>query len=114
MKTNSPIDQGASFDPESFTKTDTVPQTEESKMIAKVGSSPEWKLITNYLRNRQDFYRAFLPDGKTAVAQAMTVKKLEEIGKQWVVATSIIGEIESWINQVEVEVNATKRRPGIR
>lgn len=115
MNTNSPIDQSIPTNPAQFEP--PKPQsTPEEKLVAKAGMSSEWKHIVAFLESRKEHYRAFLPgeDGPKPVASSLSTKKLEDIGKHWVVSTTVIGEIEYFIKEIETITKSVREKLIVR
>ena len=72
----------------------------EQKAI-KYLKSEEWKTIKAHFESRKDFYKLYLPNGKTIHDDISA----EELGKRWLVASAIIAEIDALISSFEVKGN---------
>lgn len=74
--------------------------TQEQKELAKIGSSPDWKIITKYLDQRIDVYKNGL-FGENLAGQDTAI-----IGQRFLAAQSVIQEFESLKNEVEQTTKA--------
>ena len=60
--------------------------------ITKLTESKEWKELRKHFESRKEFYATFLPDGREVKSVS-----LEEAGKMWMVANTIIAELDAVI-----------------
>jgi hypothetical protein len=100
---NSPIDQSAMLGSAEFEDTAIVAAPEE-QAFASVAGDKKWTVITDYLKGRQEFYRSYMPDGRSIADVAP-----EEAGGWWKSAAIIIAEFDELISTVETTADAVKR-----
>lgn len=96
MRANIPTDND--FSATQPVTDDQAPQdkiTKEQKDLAKIGNSPNWKIITEYLNGRIDIYKNGL-FGENLSGQDTTI-----IGQRFLAAQSVIQEFESLKSEVE-------------
>lgn len=82
---------------------ETAPQdkvTQEQKNLAKIGNSPDWKILTKYLDARIDVYKNGL-FGENLAGQDTAI-----IGQRFLAAQSVIQEFESLKSEVEQTTSA--------
>lgn len=64
--------------------------------ITRLTESKEWKELRKHFESRKEFYAKFLPGG-----QDPKTVSIEEAGKMWMVATSVIAELDAVIMTYE-------------
>lgn len=72
--------------------------------FAGLGSGQRYSEIVAYLRERQEFYRKYLPDG-----QPIAKLSDSELGAWWKCAATIIQEFEAFINIVDISTDAVRQ-----
>lgn len=86
------------------------PKVEEDLLqseIAKLGNSRlKWPRITQFIEERQEFYRRYMPGG--ADIKGMTA---EERGLWWLCASTMIAEYDAFKDVVNEIADAKRRRP---
>jgi hypothetical protein len=102
MQTSSPISDAVSYTPPDVGEIDEIDKKEENQ-FASLGFDGKWPEVIKYLRERQEFYRKYLPDG-TAIVNLSS----EEAGQWWKSAATIIAELDAFINIVEVSKDAVR------
>ncbi len=107
QRTSSPVpDAGSPFDlpaPEPLAAQDTKDQDQ----FASLGLSKQYPEVVAYLRERQEFYRNYMPDGEAIMNLPDSVA-----GTWWKCAATIIAEIESFITIVETSSDAKRQQQG--
>lgn len=78
-------------------------ELEEEKKMARYSESSEYKRLKEHLEGRINFYKLYLPGGKDI---RESEANLQELGANWLLATSIINEISAIINAYESIHNA--------
>jgi hypothetical protein len=81
---------------------DPVEDSQEDQFVA-MGTDNRWPEIVAYLRERQEVYRKYLPDG-TAIATLSD----REAGAWWKCAATVIAELDAFINVIEVPRDAAR------
>ena len=71
--------------------------TEEKKM-ARYSKTSEFKRIKQHFEERIAFYQKYLPDGREITSAANMV----ETGQSWVVANTIIRELQNVLDSYEL------------
>ena len=74
---------------------DAEAETQEKQMAAFV-EKPEWQKLKEHLEARIKFHQSFLPNGTPIEDVSM-----EEISSRWVVANTIIQELQAIISTYE-------------
>jgi hypothetical protein len=69
--------------------------TEEQKELAKIGNSPNLKILTDYLEKRIEIYKNGL------FGEDLTGKSTAIVGQRFLAAQSVVAEFQSLIKQVE-------------
>lgn len=102
-KANSPL-------PDSFSFVDTFEDIEEpvvddslEQKLAKLRNSPDGELLIQHFRDRQDFYRHYLPGG-----EPIHTLNERERAAYWQVASVVIQEFEVAIQIMEGVADAVK------
>lgn len=108
MRANAPVDDDFNViqPPEEGTPVEKV--TQEQKDLAKIGNSPQWKIISEYLDARIEVYKNGLFGEELGGADAAT------IGNRFLAARSVVSEFESLKYQVETttqSVNESVENP---
>ena len=75
--------------------------TEEKKM-ARYSKSSEYKRIKQHFEDRIAFYQNYLPDGRPIGSSSNMV----EIGQSWVVANTIIQELQNVLDSYDIAAEA--------
>lgn len=91
-----------------------IPKTEidpslldEQQRMARYSKTTEFKKLKEHLENRVAFYQTKLPNGtEVTVHNADT----QQLGQQWIVANSIIGELRAIIAAYEGAAEAENAR----
>lgn len=102
LRTNSPVDDFKVLDApdESIPPHEKV--TKEQLELAKIGNSPNWKIIKDYLNNRIDNYK------KGLFGEDLTGKDASVIGNRFLAAQTVIQEFEALINEVEMTAKSVE------
>lgn len=66
------------------------------RKAARFSKTKEFKALKDYFEGRIEHYQQYLPNGNTVEAG-----KLTEIGTNWMIATTIIGEFKAVIQAYE-------------
>lgn len=77
----------------------------EAKGRARFSKTKEYQELKSHLEQRIDFYKKALPDG-TAVLQSN--ESMDKLGQKWLVANTIIAELESIIQAYDDAVETVK------
>jgi hypothetical protein len=72
--------------------------------FASLGLDRKYPAVVAHLRERQEFYRKYLPDGT-----AITGLSNEEVGAWWKCAATLIAELEALITIIEVSRDAVRQ-----
>lgn len=99
--TSSPISDTLQYDPPAAVIADQ--DAKQENQFAAFGLDKRYPEVVKYLRDRQENYRKYLPDG-TAIASLSN----EQAGAWWKCAATIIAEIDAFINIVEVSRDAVR------
>lgn len=75
----------------------------EEKKMARYAKSSEYKRIKEHFEGRIKFYQNYLPDGRE-----ITDKNVAQIGEAWVVANTIIRELQNVLDTYEIALEAVK------
>lgn len=106
MRTSSPVPD--SIGPDPYTVPDTTEigdgDVKNENEFASLGTSQRYPEIVAYLRERQEFYRKYLPDG-TAIINIPD----EQAGQWWKCAATLIAELDAFINIVGVSADAVRQ-----
>lgn len=70
--------------------------TDEKKM-ARYSKTTEYKRIEQHFKERIAFYKTYLPDGRE-----ITSVDMAEAGQSWVVANTIIRELQNVLDSYEI------------
>lgn len=97
--TSSPISDSAPYLPPERTEV----EAKEENEFASLGSNKRYPEVIAYLKERQNHYRKYLPDG-TPVVKVPD----DRLAEWWKCATTIIAELDAFINIVEVSTNAVR------
>ena len=73
----------------------------EEKKMARYSKSSEYKRIKEHFEGRIKFYQNYLPDGRE-----ITDKNLTQIGESWVVANTVIRELQNVLDSYELAAEA--------
>ena len=73
----------------------------EEKKMARYSKSSEYKRIKNHFEERIAFYKTYLPDGRE-----ITSIDMAEAGQSWVVANTIIRELQNVLDSYELAAEA--------
>ena len=77
----------------------------EAKGRARFSKTKEYQELKSLLEQRIDFYKKALPDGTTIL---QSDHSLEKLGEKWLVANTIVAELESIIQAYEDAVETVK------
>lgn len=77
----------------------------EAKGRARFSKTKEYQELKSHLEQRIDFYKKALPDGTTILQSGYS---LEKLGEKWLVANTIVAELESIIQAYEDAVETVK------
>lgn len=89
-------------------------QLKELMKTAKFARSGEYKQLKEHFNTRIDFYTKYLPDGRPVAANGSSPQSgmegldLEEMGRMWVAANVIIGELKAIMNVYEQAADFAK------
>lgn len=100
-RTSSPVSDSVYNVPEPEGLEDTDKRNENE--FASLGTHPKYPEIVAYLRDRQEYYRKYMPDGTALVGLSN-----EEAGAWWKCAATIIAEYEAFMNIVETTTDAVR------
>lgn len=86
------------FGTEFFSSEPAQPATmsKEDLELARVGNSPNWKIIRSYMEDRVEAYK------KGLFGEDLSGKDAAIVGQRFLAAMSVVRELESLIEQVEV------------
>jgi hypothetical protein len=73
----------------------------EERAMASFSRTAEFKRLKTHLEGRIEFYKTSLPNGQT-----VSSVPIEELGRQWLAASAIIGELTTIINAYELASEA--------
>lgn len=76
-------------------------QLVEEQKAAQFSKTAEFQKLKEHLENRINYYQQFLPDGREVVN-----KPANELGADWIVANTIIGEFKAVIGAYETAKRA--------
>jgi hypothetical protein len=104
QRTSSPVPDGfmEPFTPPPKAIADQDARNENQ--FAKFGMAKDYPEVVTYLRDKQEFYRKYLPGGSPIVGMSDA-----ELGAWWKCATTIIEEFEAFINIVEISRDAVQQ-----
>lgn len=77
---------------------DKIPK--EQKELAKIGNSPDWKILVKYMEKRIEVFQKGL-FGEDLQGQDTAI-----IGQRFLAAQSVVGEFQSLIDQIETHTKA--------
>lgn len=80
--------------------------------MAKFSKSREFKKLKDAIDTKIEFYKHYLPDGKPVTAH--TDKDLAEIGRHWLIANMVIGELEEILTAYELAREAVRNSDATR
>lgn len=94
MRNNLPSDDFG-FDATSPVQDNGLTITKEMLELARIGNSPNWKVIKTYVEGRVEAYK------KGLFGENLEGKSTDIIGQRFLAATSVIHELESLVAEVE-------------
>lgn len=68
------------------------------KEMARFAESSEYQKLKDHLISRKEFYKSYLPDGRSLTEK----DSLDKLGQNWLVANAIIAEIDLILNNYEL------------
>lgn len=77
----------------------------EAKGRARFSKTKEYQELKTHLEQRIDFYKKAMPNGEAIIHSK---DSMEEIGKKWLVANTIVAELEAIIQAYEDAVETVK------
>lgn len=106
MRTSSPVPDTAFSEPYDLPEPSVIQDADaknENEFAALGLNSQKYPAVVAYIRERQEFYRKYMPDGASIIAVSS-----EDAGAWWKCAATIIAELDAFVNIVEVNADAVR------
>lgn len=78
---------------------------EEVVKTARFSKTKEFEQLKEYLENRMNYYKVYMPDGVPVVG---TKKDMAEMGYTWLIANAVIGEFKAILDVYEQAAETVK------